>query len=196
MENSALDNLIAENFADEIKEFAEIDFSSLLDEPTLSPAVSSRTKLEIPDHEKYLTFYLDEKLYGIRAGRVLEVISFPAITPLLNVPEWLLGIANLRGTIISVVDLRQLWEKPAHSLQKSRLIVFQFGKNDTPIAFVVDKLSEIITIAQTEIKFSAADFEHSFPTFFGKTEFKSQSLFLLDIDRILSSLSLENSPAN
>jgi chemotaxis signal transduction protein len=53
---------------------------------------------------------------------------------------------------------------------------------------MVDRLNEIVTLSANEIKFSAADFAESHPALFGKAEFKSQPLFLLEIDKILASL--------
>jgi len=196
MQNKEPDNLIEDIFADEKREFAEIDFSLLLDLPGLSPAKASRDIAKIPEGEKYIIFHLDEKLYGIRSAGVLEIAASLAVTPLPNVPAWLPGIANLRGDIISVVDLRKLWKKTTSPPQKPKFIVFRAAKNDASIAFVVDKVGEIITLSANEINFSAADFEHSFPTFFGRADFKSQPLFLLDIDKILSTLSLDNSSSH
>lgn len=188
------DNILDDEFLNEKQEIADIDFSSLLDLSNLSSSVFSPEKPKVTEGEKYIVFHLDEKTYGIPSTQVSEVLGSLPVTPLPNVPDWLLGIANLRGDIITVVDLRKLWKKSSESPLKTRLIVFQPNKNDTPIAFVVDKLSEIITLSAQEINFSAADFEDSFPTFFGKADFKSNTLFLLDINNILSTLTLESSP--
>jgi purine-binding chemotaxis protein CheW len=188
------ENSINQLFPSEKKDFADIDFSSLLDLSNLESSVFSAEKYKAAEGEKYIVFHLDEKLYGIRSNRVSEVASSIPVTPLPNVPEWLLGIANLRGDIISVVDLRKLFRKNTQSPPKTRLIVFRSNKNDTSIAFVVDKLNEIVTLSSKEINFSAADFEDSFPTISGKADFKSNTLFLLDIDNILSTLSLGNVP--
>lgn len=192
MNNPAPENLIEESFTAEKRELAEIDFSSLLELPVFSPFLLSKEEKDLAVSEKYVVFHLDEKLYGIRAEKVLEIVSSLPVTPLPNLPNWLIGIANLRGMIISVLDLRKLWNKSTLAPQKSRLIVFQAAENDISIAFTVDKVSDIAMISTNEINFSAADFEHSFPTFFGKTVYKSQSLFLLDVDKILSSLKLED----
>ena len=180
------------SFARERQEFAEIDFSSLLDFPMLSPSVLPKTEIKPTTGEKYIVFHLNEKLYGIRTDKILEIAASLPITPIPNINDWFMGIANLRGMLISVVNLRKLWKKPTQISQKSKLIIFQAAENDISIAFMVDKVSEIVTIPANEINFSASDFEHSFPTFFGKTAFKSQPLFLLDIDKILSTLKLDN----
>ena len=54
---------------------------------------------------RYLAFDLSGATYALPLARVREVDRLPSITPLPNVPAWVLGAANLRGEIISVVDL-------------------------------------------------------------------------------------------
>ncbi|MEK7723803.1 MAG: chemotaxis protein CheW [Acidobacteriota bacterium] len=185
------DSILDESFLEEKNDFAEIDFSSLLDLPGLNVALNQNQKgLE---GEKYIVFQLDEKFYGISSKSVSEVAATLPVTSLPNVPEWVSGIANLRGDVISVVDLRKLWGKHTESPPKQRLLIFHSAPNDSPIAIVVDRVNEMISITQKEINFSAEDFTASFPTFFGRAEFKSQPLFLLDIDKMLSSLSVEKS---
>ncbi len=189
-----MDNLIEENlFADLLLD--EIDFSSLLELPSLNKPASLNTKYEPPVGDKYIIFHLDDKIYAINSKRVAEVTTSLPVTPLPNVPDWVAGIANLRGDIISVIDLRRLWKQNTQPPFKTRLIVFHPAKNDSAIAFIVDKLNEIVTLSDKEINFSAADFTDSFPTIFGKADFKSQSLFLLDIDKLLSSLNVKDSKA-
>ena len=183
------DSILDESFLEEKSDFAEIDFSALLDLPGLNATLNQKTD----EGEKYIVFQLDEKFYGISSKSVAEVATTLPVTSLPNVPEWVLGVANLRGDIISVLDLRKLWGKNTENPPKQRLLVFHSAPNDTPIALVVDKVNDMICISQREINFSAEDFTASFPTFFGRAEFKSQPLFLLDIDKMLSSLSVEKS---
>lgn len=189
-----MDNLIEDNLFDDVL-FEEIDFSSLLDLPSLNNPALLNSKYKPPIGEKYVVFHLDDKIYGINSKRVAEVTASLPITPLPGVPDWVAGIANFRGDIISVINLRKLWQKKSQTPSKTRFIIFHSAKNDSAIAFVVDKLSEIVTLSDKEINFSAADFTDSFPTFFGKADFKSQALFLLDIDKILSSLNVKDSKA-
>jgi purine-binding chemotaxis protein CheW len=179
MENSNQDTILEELLLETQEELAEIDFSALLDFPAKQP---------VPEGDKYLVFHLDENTYGIDSKRVEEVSLSLPVTPLPNVPEWLLGLANLRGDLISVVDLRKLWKKNTEPPNKTRFIIVRSPKHETSIAFMVDRLNEIVTLSAKEINFSAADFGDSYPTFFGKAEFKAQPLFLLEIDKILSAL--------
>lgn len=187
-----MDEFTEDNLFDEVL-LDEMDFSSLLDLPNLTDPMLLKPKYEPSVGEKYLVFHIDEEIYGINSKRVAEVTGNMGVTPLPGVPEWVAGIANWRGDIISVVDLRKLWEKKSKSPKKSRLIILHPNKNDSAIAFVVDKLSEIVTLSVKDINFSAADFTDSYPTFFAKADYKSQSLYLLDIDKILSSLDVKDS---
>ena len=169
---------------------ADIDFSSLLDLPEAS-SIFRQEKPAQSVGEKYVVFALDEELYAVHSNLAAEVLGPLPVTPLPGVPEWLSGVTNLRGEIISVVDLRKFWQKnSAASPQKNKLIVLCSAKDNTKIAFVVDYLSEIVTLAPQDIKFSAADFENSFPTLFGKAVHKSNTLLLFDAENLLSSLSL------
>jgi purine-binding chemotaxis protein CheW len=185
MNNSTDDQLTDELWLD------EVEFSSLVEFPGLNDLKPSYQ----PAGEKFIVFHLDDNVYGINSKSVAEVTGSLPVTPLPGVPEWLSGVANLRGDLISIIDLRKLWKKNTPTPLKTRLIVFHSAKNDTPVAFRVDRLSEIVTLSDKEINFSAADFTDSFPTFFGKADFRSQPLFLLDIDKILSSLNVKDSKA-
>lgn len=190
--NKELDDAILdESFLEEKNDFAEIDFSSLLDLPGLNASLNQNQKNS--EGEKYIVFQLDEKFYGISSKSVSEVASTLPVTSLPNVPEWVLGIANLRGDVISILDLRKLWGKTTENPPKQRLLIFHSAPNDSPIALVVDRVNEMVSISQEEINFSAEDFTASFPTFFGRAEYKSHPLFLLDIDKMLSSLTVEKS---
>jgi purine-binding chemotaxis protein CheW len=168
----------------------DIDFSSLLDLPEASSIFFEGKPAQVYG-EKYVVFSLDGELYAVHSNLVAEVLSPLPITPLPGVPEWLSGVANLRGEIVSVVDLRKFWEKKSFGApQKTKLIVLRSAKDDTKIAFVIDRLSEIVTLAPQDIKFSAADFENSFPTLYGKAEHEASTLLLFDAENLLSSLSL------
>ena len=54
----------------------------------------------------YLTFELGGELFSISVFKVIEIIEFPVITKVPNSPEYLLGVINLRGNVIPLVDTR------------------------------------------------------------------------------------------
>lgn len=62
--------------------------------------------------QKYCTFYLDKYYFGIEVEQVQEIIRFQEITPVALAPEVVKGLINLRGQIVTAVDLRRLLELP------------------------------------------------------------------------------------
>lgn len=64
------------------------------------------------NHQKYCTFYLDKYYFGIEVEQVQEIIRFQEITPVALAPEVVKGLINLRGQIVTAVDLRRLLELP------------------------------------------------------------------------------------
>ncbi len=135
--------------------------------------------------KKYLVFYLTDEIFAVSARQVSEIIFLSGIASLPNVPEWLLGIVNLRGEIISVVDLAKLWKKKDITLSsKTKLIVLRDENSNASIAFTTDKLGEIIDLPDNEVKFN----EEIAPEIFGQANYKSNVLNLLDAEKLISSL--------
>lgn len=151
--------------------------------PETLPVNEQKVKTET-DGEKFVVFFLGEELFAIRASFVAEVLAPPAVTPLPNAPAWLYGIANLRGSIISVLNLALLCRKKNHlNSPKSKLIVLKPQTNAPALAFPVERLSEMITLASKDIKTVEDE------RFFGKAFYQSASVSLIDAEKLFSTLS-------
>ena len=76
---------------------------------------------------KFMVFSLKDNLYCLPLSMVKEVISLPAITTVPDVPNFIRGLINLRGQIISVIDLRKKLNMPSKELdpKKSSIIISQ-----------------------------------------------------------------------
>lgn len=75
-----------------------------------------------------LAFSLGEECYGIAPHYVVEVAPLRQFTPLPGTPPFVLGIVNLRGRIVSVFDLRVLFEIPQRGLSdRNHLVLLQHG---------------------------------------------------------------------
>ncbi|HEY0429664.1 MAG TPA: chemotaxis protein CheW [Pyrinomonadaceae bacterium] len=135
--------------------------------------------------EKFIVFFLNDELFAVSAAEVAEVVNLPVVTPLPRVPEWLLGIANLRGEIITVVDLARLWNKKSSiPAAKPKLILLRARSSNAAIAFKADKLSEIIHLPKDKIHLV----EKSSTFIFGKSFHKAEVLNLIDTNELVSSL--------
>lgn len=137
--------------------------------------------------EKFVVFHLNEKLFGISSKMVAEVARPLPVAALPNTPEWLLGIANLRGEIISVLNLPKILQQDySTSSLKTKFVVLQPTDFAKATAFNVDRLSEIVTLNADEIELNTE--ESDVPHVFGKALHKSNTLHLIDADGLLSSL--------
>ena len=139
---------------------------------------------------KYLTFALAEEEYGIGILKVKEIIGMMTITPVPQTPSFVKGVINLRGKVIPVVDLRSKFEMEAIDYtERTCIIVVEIkGKMENiQIGIVVDSVSEVINVKETEVEDTPA-FGTSLDTEFilGIAKIEGNVKILLDIDAVLS----------
>lgn len=165
----------------------DIDFSSF-DFTVQTNSFSSDQISESSTGEKYLVFYTGEEFYAIASDMVAEAAPYPRVIALPNAPEWLLGIANLRGEIISVVNLPFLLKKSASpGSAKSKIIVMRPQNSDSGFAFAADKLCEIIVLREQEVE---TDENRPAAYICGKAVYKAKNLHLIDAKKIFAALIL------
>ena len=158
------------------------DFSPL-SLPSLTETLPRYEQTEITDGEKFVVFFLGDELYAVHAARVAEIVRPLEYTPLPNSPDWLHGIANLRGEIVSVLNLSKICGKAsARDSSKSKLIVLKTNHGASAVAFPVDRLSEIITLAVEQIQ-PPEDLR-----LLGCAVYKTASVSLLDTEKLFASL--------
>ncbi|MDR3606104.1 MAG: chemotaxis protein CheW [Oligoflexia bacterium] len=90
------------------------------------------------------SFYLDKTEFALHVGHVQEVVNFPgALTPMPLAPDFLVGVFNLRGAIIPVIDLKRLlkFENPVRSESAKIAIVESQGSR---VGLIFDSTSEIL----------------------------------------------------
>ena len=93
--------------------------------------------------ELYITFNLSEKVYAIPADKIIEIIQLPALTLLEKVPDYILGLLNLRGSILSVIDLSMIlgFHRKVYSAECQILIL---NANDKKIGIIIDAVKDVI----------------------------------------------------
>ena len=97
--------------------------------------------------EKYLLFQSDNLLFGVSAAAVVEIINNYAITPLPLVPDYLLGVINLRGQIIPILDIRSLLGRMPQ--QNTCIIILQ--AEDNQIGILVDQVEKMVDVDTSSI---------------------------------------------
>ncbi len=149
-----------------------------------APAVTD--KAFIHQSGKFLTFFFDDEEYAIEILKVQEIIGIMPITTVPRTPEYILGVINLRGKVIPVIDLRTKFGMASVEwTDETCIIVMQI--DETLMGIVVDKVSEVLDIASGDIEDTpsfGSEVNTDYIMGIGKAEGKVR--LLLDIDKVLS----------
>ncbi len=134
---------------------------------------------------KYLTFMLEAESYGLEILKVREIIGVMEITGVPRTPDYVLGVINLRGKVVPVVDLRTKFGLPTtETTEETCIIVVQIG--DVEIGIQVDRVSEVLDVQGADIE-DAPSFGPEVDTNFilGMGKVGERVTMLLDIDNVL-----------
>ncbi|WP_394209485.1 chemotaxis protein CheW [Enterovibrio calviensis] len=142
--------------------------------------------------QKNLVFSLADEQYGIPLSSVKEVIGLVKVTPIPHVPPYFKGLINLRGRIISVIDLRSKLglEEKAYEPKKTSIIISDV--NALTIGSIVDDVNEVVGFDEAQIE-RDLDISHSIGRDYitGVAKAKGNLVLLLDIHKVLDPDDLE-----
>ena len=100
---------------------------------------------------QWVTFRLGEEIYGIDVLQVQEVLRITEISPVPGAPHYVLGIINLRGNVVTVIDARNRFGLPPKETDDaSRIIVVDAF--DKVIGLLVDNVSEVAYVPNSQIE--------------------------------------------
>jgi len=139
---------------------------------------------------EFLAFKLGEEEYGIDILRVQEIRSFERPTRMANAPEHILGVVNLRGVIVPIVDMRIKF-KLSQVNYDSFTVVIVLNIGTRVVGMVVDGVSDVITLSPEQLRpvpelSSAIGSDHLLAI--GSLE--DRMLILIDIEKLMSSADL------
>ena len=141
--------------------------------------------------EQFLTFVLGGEEYGVTILQVQGIQGWDRVTPIPNTPEYILGVINLRGAIVPIVDLRRRFGMPAAEFGPTTVVIVvrvtQENRNERTLGLVVDAVSEVCNVGENDRK-PAPDFGSGIKTDFvkGLATVENRMVILLDIDRLVS----------
>jgi purine-binding chemotaxis protein CheW len=102
------------------------------------------------DDDRYIEFNLGLERFSIPLLMVKEVIPMPEMTNVPNSPNYYVGIMNLRGQIISVIDLRiKMGIKAADSDQETAVIIVEI--DGIGIGLIVDSVNKVLKVGNSDI---------------------------------------------
>lgn len=139
---------------------------------------------------QYLTFLCAGEEYGVEILRVQEIKGWDGVTRVPYTPPYLLGVMNLRGVIVPVIDLRQRFGLPPRPVNTTVVIVVRISttRGDKTAGIVVDAVSEVYGIAPDDIKATPeVGATAEVACVLGLATVDNKMVMLLDIDRLVAS---------
>lgn len=156
-----------------------------------SAAVSVETvkTQKLKAHQKYVIFSLADARYAVPLRNVIEIAHRPKTTVLPHVPQWLLGVTNRRGDILSVVDLRAfLGITELNSTSPGRMLVVRTTNEEMTTGLIVDQVNKILDLPGDQVQKPTAPVETKLaPFMLGVCEYRDELLAVLDLEPILLS---------
>ena len=133
-----------------------------------------------------VTFRLKDESYGINVMQVQEVLRVAEIAPVPGAPHYVLGIINLRGNVVTVIDTRVRFGLPSAEINDlSRIIVIE--SEAQVVGILVDSVAEVVDLNASEID-SAPNVgnEESSRYIQGVASRNSNLLIVVDLNKLLS----------
>jgi purine-binding chemotaxis protein CheW len=152
-------------------------------------SASGADKSATETSEQYLTFMLAGEEYGVDILRVQEIKGWDKVTRIPHTPDYVLGVINLRGAVVPILDLRRRFGLEAIAFGPTTVVIVMrvgTGRDERTVGVVVDAVSEVYNVETANTK-PPPDVCGSVDTVFVKAlaTIEEKMLILLDIDRLI-----------
>lgn len=143
-----------------------------------------------PEADEYLTFILGGEEYGVDILKVQGIQGWSPVTPIPHAPEFVLGVTNLRGAVVPIIDLRRRFGLAERELAPTTVVIIVHVEDVTAtrvVGMVVDGVSEVYALDRSALQ-PPPDFGTCVDTSFirGLSTVDDRMLILLDIDALLN----------
>lgn len=135
---------------------------------------------------QWVTYKLGEETFGINVMQVQEVLRHTEIAPVPGAPDYVLGIINLRGNVVTVIDTRARFGLPSTEISDSTRIVI-IESEEQVVGILVDSVAEVVYLRSSEIDSAPhVGTEESAKFIQGVCNRDGQLLILVDLNKLLS----------
>ena len=140
---------------------------------------------------RFLTFHLGKESYGIEIQYVTEIIVMQEITKVPDLPEFIIGVVNLRGNVISIMDMRRRFHLESRDYD-DRTCIIVVDISDIAVGLLVDTVNEVLNIPEEQVDPPPKTHSGIKSNYFmGMGKVENQVKILLDIEKILHEEELE-----
>jgi len=154
---------------------------------TLSATVGGQAQEE---QQQYLTFMLSGETYAIGILRIKEIIQYGQLTEVPRMPDFILGVINLRGAVVPVIDLSARFGKPPTSIGRRNCIIIievAIGEETQSVGVMVDTVNAVLEIPACEIEPAPTFGTHIRADFIaGMGKINGKFVIILNIQHVLS----------
>ena len=141
-------------------------------------------------------FRVGRETYGVPITALHEIVRVPEITAVPDAPEYVEGVINLRGKIVSVIDLRKRFGQPVPEFHRHNRILVVEHKGRLS-GMIVDGASEVLKIPQSDIEPAPGVIEDSgLDCVTGLGKYNGRLIILLDVTKVLESGARKKDPVN
>jgi purine-binding chemotaxis protein CheW len=135
---------------------------------------------------KFVTFFLDREEYGLPIGQVQEINRVGDITRVPNAPDHVIGVINLRGKIVPVIELkRRLRLGESNMSKESRIVVVEHGPKI--LGLLVDRVAQVLNLPAAQIEPPPEEIGQSGRNYIqGMGKLEDRMLILLDLGQVVS----------
>ncbi|OOZ42145.1 chemotaxis protein CheW [Solemya pervernicosa gill symbiont] len=134
---------------------------------------------------QWVTFQLEQETYGINVMQVQEVLRVTEIAPVPGAPNYVLGIINLRGNVVTVIDTRRRFGlMPEEMDDSTRIVIIESDKQ--VVGILVDSVAEVVELAMSEIETAPnVGNDESSKYIQGVASREGKLLILVDLNKLL-----------
>ena len=135
---------------------------------------------------RWVTFRLDKEKYCVNVMQVQEVLRVTEIAPVPGAPGFVLGIINLRGNVVTVVDTRRRFGLlPKDNDDSSRIVIIEVNSN--VIGMLVDSVADVVDLHKTDIETAPnVGTDESSKYIQGVASREGELLIVIDLNKFLS----------
>ena len=152
----------------------------------MSTTVTNSSKKAADEDLRWVTFRLENEKYGINVMQVQEVLRVTEIAPVPGAPSYVLGIINLRGNVVTVIDTRSRFGLASAEMDDSTRIVI-IEAEEQVVGILVDSVAEVVDLKSSEIETAPnVGTEESAKFIQGVASHDDELLILVDLNKLLS----------
>ena len=135
---------------------------------------------------EFVTFYVDNILIGVDIHHVEEINRRVEVTTVPHAPEYVRGVINLRGEVVTVIDLRTILGLPPGEITKQIRTVVAHSQ-DEQIGLLVDRIADVVKTRTDQIDPPPANMAGIEGRFFtGVHKLRTELLLILDVNAALA----------